>query len=60
VPVFSRAGFSTVRAVDSALGRVALAALLGGGVQGHFGVQEDGRVLLPPLSPVEPRPAAGG
>ena len=60
VPAYRRAGFSSVRGVDSALGRVALAVLLGGGPSGHYGVQEDGKVTLPPIAPVEPQPEAGG
>jgi hypothetical protein len=60
VPAFRRAGFSSVKGVDTALGRVALAVLLGGGPSGHYGVQQDGKVTLPPIAPVEPQPEAGG
>jgi hypothetical protein len=60
VPAFRRAGFASVKGVDTALGRVALAVVLGGGPTGQYGVQEDGKVVLPPISPVEPRPEAGG
>jgi hypothetical protein len=60
VPAFRRAGFSSVRGVDTALGRVALAVVLGGGQAGHYGVQEDGTVALPPITPVEPQAEAGG
>jgi hypothetical protein len=55
LPTFRRAGFSSVGSVDTTLGRLALAVLLGGGPTGSYGVQEDGRLLLPPIAPVEPQ-----
>jgi hypothetical protein len=59
LPTFRRAGFSSVGAVDTKLGRVALAVLLAGGAQGSYGVQEDGKVLVPPITPVEPTTTGG-
>jgi hypothetical protein len=60
LPAFRRAGFSSVDPVDGTLGRIALAVLLGGGTAGHYGVQEDGSVLMPPIPPVEPAPDEQG
>ena len=54
VPTFRRVGLLERQRVDTALGRVALAVLLGGGRTGHYGVQEDGRGRIPPIPPVEP------
>ena len=54
VPVFTRAGLSTVDSVDTPAGRLALALLLAGAKPGHYGVDEtatDG--ILPPIEPVE-------
>ena len=59
VPTFRRVGFSSVYPVDTTLGRVTLAVLLDGGAAGHFGLQDDGRLLLPPIAPIEPDPGAG-
>jgi hypothetical protein len=59
LPTFRRAGFSSVGGVDTKLGRLALAVLLAGGAQGNYGVQEDGKVLVPPIAPVEPTTTSG-
>jgi hypothetical protein len=59
LPTFRRAGFSSVGAVDTKLGHVALAVLLAGGVQGSYGLQEDGKLLVPPIAPVEPTTTSG-
>jgi hypothetical protein len=53
VPVFSRAGLSTVDGIDTPLGRLALILLLAGSERGDFGVAEtavDG--ILPTLEPL--------
>ena len=53
IPVFSRAGLSTVDGVDTPLGRLALILLLAGSERGDFGVAEtatDG--ILPTLEPL--------
>ena len=55
VPVYRRAGLSSVDAVDTATGRVALAVLLAGGRPGHYGVKDAPDGALPPIEPVEPR-----
>jgi hypothetical protein len=59
VPVWSRAGLSTVDDVDERSGRLALALLLAGGRSGDYGLKEtadDG--LVPPLDSV-PTEAGG-
>src|SRR5204862_4627972 len=55
VPAFERAALSTVDAVDTEPGKLALALLLAGGSPGHYGVgttATDG--LLPPVEPATP------
>jgi hypothetical protein len=61
VTTYRRFGLSTVDDVDLAVGRVALAELLAGGRQGHYGLKQtaDGGVL-PPVPPVVTAPGAGG
>jgi hypothetical protein len=59
LPTFRRAGFSSVGGVETKLGRVALAVLLAGGAQGSYGVQDDGTVLLPTITAVEPATTSG-
>jgi len=51
VPVWSAAGLSTVDDVDTLLGRLALALVLGGSSTGKYGIK-DGAKPLPPLTPV--------
>jgi hypothetical protein len=58
VEVFRRERLSSVDAVDTAVGQVALAVLLAGGREGHYGVKETADAVLPPIEPVPP-PAAG-
>ena len=60
IPVFSRAGLSTVDGVDTPLGRLALILLLAGSERGDFGVAEtatDG--ILPTLEPLPPVTTSG-
>jgi hypothetical protein len=55
IPVFSRAGLSTVDGIDTPLGALALILLLAGSEQGDFGVRDtaaDG--VLPTLEPLPP------
>ena len=55
IPVFSRAGLSTVDGVDTPLGALALILLLAGAEPGDFGVRDtavDG--VLPTLEPLPP------
>jgi Copper transport outer membrane protein, MctB len=59
--VYRGAGLSTVDSVDTPLGRVALAELLRGGAEGHYGLKstaEDGSV--PQIEPLALAPLPGG
>lgn len=56
IPIFRRAGFSSVDAIDTRVGKVALAVLLEGRASGHFGLSQDR--VLPRIEPVEPEPEA--
>ena len=61
IVVYRGAGLSTVDTVDTSVGRVALAELLRGGPEGHYGVKataEDGSV--PQLEPLPLAPLPGG
>lgn len=49
---FRRADLSTVNAVDTAIGKVALVVLLAGGPVGDYGIGTE--TVVPPLEPVEP------
>lgn len=51
VPAWSAAGLSSVDDVDTLLGRLALALVLGGSSTGQYGIR-DGAKPLPPLTPV--------
>jgi hypothetical protein len=55
IDVYRRSGLSSVDNLDTAVGRVALALLLAGAREGHYGVKESADAILPP---VEPLPAA--
>lgn len=57
LPVFRAHRLSTVDAVASPAGRLALALLLGGAEAGSYGTQETDRSILPPI---EPLPAVAG
>lgn len=57
LPVFRAHRLSTVDAVESPAGRLALALLLGGAEAGSYGAQETDRSILPPI---EPPPASPG
>ena len=52
IGVFRRARFSSVDAVETAAGRVALAVLLSGAESGHYGLRADADAILPPIAPV--------
>jgi Copper transport outer membrane protein, MctB len=61
IAVFRGAGLSTVDSIDTPLGRIALAELLRGGPEGHYGLKstaEDGSVPL--LEPLPLAPLPGG
>ncbi len=60
IPVFSRAGLSTVDGVDTPLGALALTLLLAGPESGDFGIRDtavDG--VLPTLEPLPPATTSG-
>ena len=61
ISVYRAAGLSTVDSVDRTLGRLALAELLRGGAEGHYGLKstaEDGSV--PQIEPLALAPLPGG
>jgi Copper transport outer membrane protein, MctB len=61
IAIYRGGGLSTVDSVDTALGRVALAELLRGGAEGHYGLKstaEDGSV--PRIEPLPLAPLPGG
>ena len=61
IAVFRGGGLSTVDSIDTPLGRIALAELLRGGPEGHYGLKstaEDGSVPL--LEPLPLAPLPGG
>jgi predicted Zn-dependent protease with MMP-like domain len=60
VAVYRARGLSSVDSVDSQLGRVALAVLLAGGEEGHYGVKETADDVVPPMEPLPLAPLPGG
>jgi hypothetical protein len=61
IPVYKTNGISSVDSLDSNVGRIALAVLLAGGDEGHYGLKrtaDDGP--LPPIEPLPLAPVAGG
>lgn len=56
LPVFRAHRLSTVDAVESPAGRLALALLLGGAEAGSYGTQDADRSILPPIEPVSAPP----
>jgi copper transport outer membrane protein MctB len=53
VRVFARAGLATIDNVETEPGKVALAVLVAGGADGHYGVKETAENgVLPPIEPV--------
>jgi hypothetical protein len=59
IEVYRRSGLSSVDNVDTPVGRVALALLLAGGRDGHYGVKDTADAVMPPLEPLPPPPAGG-
>jgi hypothetical protein len=59
VPVYRRANFSSVDSIDTRLGKIALAVLLAGGTDGHYGLKETADARIPPIGPVEAPSEAG-
>jgi hypothetical protein len=60
VEVWDAAGLSVVDNVDTAVGRVSLAVVLGGAASGHFGVKDGARALVPPIPLLTPPPEDTG
>jgi hypothetical protein len=61
IPLYQTRGLSSVDSVDTLVGRVALAALLAGGPEGHYGLKpsaENGP--LPRIEPLALAPLPGG
>lgn len=56
LPVFRAHRLSTVDAVASPAGRLALALLLGGAEAGSYGAEETDRSILPPIEPLPVAP----
>jgi hypothetical protein len=56
IDAYRRSGLSSVDNVDAAVGRVALALLLAGGREGHYGVKDSADAILPPVEPIPPPP----
>ena len=54
VAVYRNADFSSVDSIETRLGKVSLAVLLRGGVEGHYGVKDTADALVPPVEPVQP------
>ena len=60
VAVYRRRGLSSVDSSDAPLGRVALAVLLAGGEEGHYGVKSTADAVVPPMEPLPLAPAPSG
>jgi hypothetical protein len=61
IAVYKTNGISSVDSLDSNIGRVALAELLAGGEEGHYGLKrtaDDG--AIPPIEPLPLAPVSGG
>ena len=60
IPLYKARGLSTVDSVDTPIGRVALAVLLAGGQEGHYGMKPTADAVLPPIEPLPLAPPPGG
>lgn len=61
VAIFQNRGISSVDSVDLQAGRVALAALLGGAEEGHYGIKRTARDgTMPTIEPLALAPLPGG
>jgi hypothetical protein len=56
IDAYRRSGLSSVDNLDTAVGRVALALLLAGAREGHYGVKDSADAVLPAVEPVPPAP----
>jgi hypothetical protein len=58
---YGRLGLSsTVDSIDSEMGKVALAVLLAGGEEGHYGLKPTAAAVVPPIEPLPLAPLPGG
>lgn len=60
IPVYRTNRISSVDAVDTQVGRVALAVLLAGAGEGHYGLKETADGVLPRVEPLPLAPPPGG
>jgi hypothetical protein len=61
IAVYQAKGLSSVDSVDTEVGKVALAALLAGGAEGHYGLKQTARNgAIPPIEPLPLAPLPGG
>ena len=60
IPVYRTNRVSSVDAADTQVGRVALAVLLAGGSEGHYGLKETADGVLPRVEPLPLAPPPGG
>jgi hypothetical protein len=60
IAVYRTRGFSSVDSVNTALGRVALAVLLAGGEEGHYGLKATADSAVPPIEPLQLAPLPSG
>jgi hypothetical protein len=60
IAVYRARGLSSVDSVDTFVGRVALAALLAGGAEGHYGLKSTADAVVPPIELLQLAPLAGG
>ncbi len=61
IPLYERRGLSSVDSVDTEVGRVALATLLSGGPEGHYGLKPSAQNgPMPRIEPLALAPLPGG
>ena len=60
ITVYRAERLSSVDSVDTEIGRVALAVLLAGGDEGHYGLRSTADGVLPPIEPLPLAPLPGG
>jgi hypothetical protein len=60
IKAYGQLGLSTVDSIDSEVGRVALAVLLAGGEDGHYGLKPTAGAVVPPIEPLPLAPLPGG
>jgi Copper transport outer membrane protein, MctB len=60
IPIYKARSLASVDSVDTAIGRVALAVVLGGGEEGHYGTKPTADAVVPPIEPLPLAPPPGG